>query len=90
MDWPATPEVARAYIDQLLRDKAIDEDTADQIIEKLDQVKIEMEMGGNNRLARQINRFSLSAEGLNADVQTKNRFERLDATLKGISEGLRQ
>jgi len=73
-----------------LRDKAIDEDTADQIIEKLDQVKIEMEMGGNNRLARQINRFSLSAEGLNADVQTKNRFERLDATLKGISEGLRQ
>jgi len=47
-------------------------------------------MGGNNRLARQINRFSLSAEGLNADVQTKNRFERLDATLKGISEGLRQ
>jgi hypothetical protein len=90
MDWPATPEVARAYIDQLLRDKAIDTDTADQIIEKLDQVKIEMEMGGNNRLARQINRFSLSAEGLNADVQTKNRFERLDATLKGISEGLRQ
>jgi hypothetical protein len=90
MDWPATPEVARAYIDQLLRDKAIDTDTADQIIEKLDQVKMEMEMGGNNRLARQINRFSLSAEGLNADVQTKNRFERLDATLKGISEGLRQ
>jgi len=90
MDWPATPEVARAYIDQLLRDKAIDTDTADQIIEKLDQVKIEMEMGGNNRLARQINRFSLSAEGLNADVQTKNRFERLDATLKGISESLRQ
>ncbi|MCS5659716.1 MAG: DUF305 domain-containing protein, partial [Dehalococcoidia bacterium] len=90
MDWPASPEVARAYIDQLLRDKAIDEDTADQIIEKLDQVKIEMEMGGNNRLARQINRFSLSAEGLNADVQTKNRFERLDATLKGISADLRK
>ncbi len=90
MDWPASPEVARAYIDQLLRDKAIDEDTADQIIEKLDQVKIEMEMGGNNRLARQINRFSLSAEGLNADVQTKNRLERLNATLKGISESLRK
>ena len=90
MDWPATPEVARAYIDQLLRDKAIDTDTADQIIEKLDQVTIEMEMGGNNRLSRQINRFSLSAEGLNADVQTKNRFERLGATLKGISDGLRK
>jgi len=27
---------------------------------------------------------------LNADVQTKNRFERLDATLKGISDGLRK
>ena len=54
------------------------------------QFTIEMEMGGNNRLSRQINRFSLSAEGLNADVQTKNRFERLDATLKGISDGLRK
>ena len=90
MHWPASPAVARAYIDQLLRDKAIDEDVADQIIEKLDQVKIEMEMGGNNRLARQINRFNLSVEGLSADVQTKNRFERLDATLKGISESLRK
>jgi len=90
MEWPAAPEVARAYIDQLLRDKAIDEITADQIIEKLDQVKIEMEMGGNNRLARQINRFSLSAEGLNTNVQTKSRFERLDATLKGISADLRK
>ena len=90
MDWPASPEVARAYIDQLQRDKAIDEKTVEQIIEKLDQVKIEMEMGGNNRLARQINRFSLSVEGLNADVQTKSRLERLDATLKGISESLRK
>ena len=90
MDWPATPEVARAYIDQLLRDKAIDEKTVEQIIEKLDQVKNDMEMGGKNRLARQISRFNLSAEGLNADAQTKSRFERLDATLKGISADLRK
>jgi len=90
MGWPATPEVARAYIDQLVRDEAIDEKTVQQIIEKLDQVKNDMEMGGNNRLARQISRFSLSAEGLNADAKTKSRLERLDATLKGISADLRK
>ena len=90
MGWPATPEVARAYIDQLARDEAIDEKTVQQIIEKLDQVKNDMEMGGNNRLARQISRFSLSAEGLNADAKTKSRLERLDATLKGISADLRK
>ena len=90
MGWPATPEVARAYIDQLVRDEAIDEKTVQQIIEKLDQVKNDMEMGSNNRLARQISRFSLSAEGLNADAKTKSRLERLDATLKGISADLRK
>ena len=88
MTWPAAPEVARAYIDQLLRDNAIAEDAAESIGNMLDQVTQAMENGGDNRLARQINSYRLSAKGSNISL-TQHRLEKLDATLKGIAAGLR-
>jgi len=89
MTWPAAPEVAGAYIDQLLRDNAIAEDTAERIGDMLDQVTQAMENGGDNRLARQINNYRISAKGSNVDATTRNRLEKLHATLKGIAAGLR-
>jgi uncharacterized protein (DUF305 family) len=72
MTWPARPVVARAYIDQLLKDKALEEDTAQSIIERLDLVDVAMEKGGNNRLARQINRLELSVDALNVNAMTQH------------------
>ena len=89
MTWPAAPEVASAYIDQLLRDNAIAEDAAESIGNMLDQVTQAMENGGDNRLARQINSYRLSAKGSNVDELTRHRLEKLHATLKGIAAGLR-
>ena len=89
MTWPAAPEVAGAYIDQLLRDNAIAEDAAESIGDMLDQVTQAMENGGDNRLARQINSYRLSAKGSNVDELTLHRLEKLHATLKGIAAGLR-
>ena len=89
MTWPAAPEVAGAYIDQLLRDNAIAEDAAESIGDMLDQVTQAMENGGDNRLARQINSYRISAKGSNVDATTRNRLEKLNATLKGIAAGLR-
>ena len=89
MTWPAAPEVAGAYIDQLLRDNAIAEDAAESIGDMLDQVTQAMENGGDNRLARQINSYRLSAKGSNVDELTRHRLEKLHATLKGIAAGLR-
>ena len=89
MTWPAAPEVARAYIDQLLRNKAISEDAAERIGNMLDQVKQAMDNGGDNRLARQINNYRLSTKGANSNVLTRHRLEKLHATLKGIAAGLR-
>ena len=89
MTWPAAPEVAGAYIDQLLRDNAIAEDAAESIGNMLDQVTQAMENGGDNRLARQINSYRLSAKGSNVDELTRHRLEKLNATLKGIAAGLR-
>ena len=88
MTWPAKPEVARAYIDQLMRDKAIEKDMANSIIEKLDRVVLAMEKGGNNRLARQISRFELFLDASNENTKSQYRLEKLDAILKEISEGL--
>ena len=88
MTWPARPVVARAYIDQLLKDKVLEEDTAQSIIERLDLVDVAMEKGGNNRLARQINRLELSVDTLNVNAITQHRLEKLNATLKEIAEGL--
>ena len=88
MTWPARPVVARAYIDQLLKDKVLEEDTAQSIIERLDLVDVAMEKGGNNRLARQINRLELSVDALNVNAMTQHRLEKLNATLKEIAEGL--
>jgi hypothetical protein len=89
MTWPAAPEVARAYIDQLLRDNAIAEDAAEHIGDMLDQVTQAMDNGGNNRLARQINSYRISAKGSNVDALTRHRLEKLHATLKGIAASLR-
>ena len=88
MTWPAKPVVARAYIDQLMRDEVLEEDTVDIILGRLDRVDTAMEGGGSNRLARQINRLQLPIEDLDVDSMTQYRLEKLEATLKNIAEGL--
>ena len=89
MTWPAAPKVARAYIDQLLRDNAIAEDVAERIGDMLDQVTQAKDNGGDNRLARQINSYRISAKESNIDALTRDRLEKLHTTLKGIAAGLR-
>ena len=89
MTWPAVPEVARAYIDQLLRDKSITEDDAERLGEMLDQVRQAMENGGDTRLARQINNYRLSIKGSYDNAMTRKRLEKLKSTLKGIATDLR-
>ena len=89
MTWPAVPEVARAYIDQLLRDKSMTEDDAERLGDMLDQVRQAMENGGDTRLARQINNYRLSIKGSYDNAMTRKRLEKLKSTLKGIATDLR-
>ena len=88
MKWPAKPDVALAYIDQLIRDNVIEEKTAENMIDKLGKAKIAMEKGGSRRLARQIKGFDLPSEELDIDQRTRDRIIRLDSTLKTIAEDL--
>ena len=89
MTWPAVPEVARAYIDQLLRDKSITEDDAERLGGMLDQVRQAMENGGDTRLAQQINNYRLSIKGSYDNAMTRKRLEKLKSTLKAIATDLR-
>ena len=91
MTWPGNPDVALAYIDQLIRDNAIEEKTAENLIDKLGQAKIAMETetGGSRRLARQIKEFDLlSSKESDINQRTRDRIIRLDSTLKTIAEDL--
>ena len=90
MTWPAKPEVALAYLDQLLRDKIIDKETAKNLADKLTEAVLAMETGGSRRLARQIDGFNLLSKEWDADQRSKVRLEKLDVTLKTIAEGLRK
>ena len=88
MTWPAAPEVAHAYIDQLLRDNAIAKDTAEHIGNMLNQVMHAMDNGDNEELARQINNSRLSFKKSEVDTLTRRRLEKLDTTLKEIAASL--
>ena len=90
MTWPAKPEVALAYLDQLLRDEIIEKETAKNIVEKLTEATLVTEKGSSRRLARQIDRFNLLSKEWDVNQLSKDRLERLDATLKGISADLRK
>ena len=89
MTWPAKPVVARAYIDQLLRDDVMTESEAKYIIDMLNEVKLAINFGGDNRLSRKISSYRLLAKGSNVAL-TRDRLEKLDKTLKGIASDLRK
>ena len=71
-----------------MKDKALEEDIAERIIEKLDLVDAAMGKGGNNRLAKQLSRFELSLDAPNVDEMTQHRLQKLNTTLKEIAKGL--
>jgi len=88
MTWPAKPEVALAYVDQLSRDGVIEEETTINLTERLDEAKLALENGGSRRLARQINRFNLLSKEWDVDRVSQDRLERLDAALRIIADEL--
>ncbi|HET7698248.1 MAG TPA: hypothetical protein VFK57_21210 [Vicinamibacterales bacterium] len=87
--WPPTPAVARAYLDQLNRTKALDPARAAAVKSAIDKT----EKGTPNKtaidqldtLAQQLERDAASASGRDAD-----RMKALAGTLKGRAERLRK
>ena len=90
MTWPSEPEVALAYLDQLSRDKILEDKTIENIIKILDRVDSAMKRGGNNRLSRQIEKIELNMDDPKFNGTTKNRIQKLNSTLKDIAQKLKR
>jgi hypothetical protein len=90
--WPATPVVARAYLDQLTRSKAIEPERARAVRTALDRADDARSSRGKSQtaidqldgLAAQLDRDAAASAGRDAA-----RLRSLAATLKGIAAKLR-
>jgi hypothetical protein len=89
--WPAVPVVARAYLDQLLREKAISAGDAQNLTTALDAAESTLAAKGNNDAsARQLRRLAEQfhdAAGRNAGIN-QIRYASLAQTLEGIANQL--
>jgi hypothetical protein len=72
--WPATPAVARAYLDQLTRGKAITGGRAEAVLKAIDG-----EASGRESVAAE-----LEGDASNASRRDAERFRALAATLRGL------
>ena len=88
MAWPARPEVARAYIDQLSREGILDRTSAEVIFEKLDRVESAKKNGSSGRLSQEISGVILPTLDESENTITKYRLDKLDETLKSIADSL--
>ena len=89
-DWPAEPVVARAYVDQLVRDNAFDEASLADLDAALDLAAAALrEEASDPELADRLDALAASVgTGAGGDIATKRRSG-LAETLRGIAARLR-
>jgi hypothetical protein len=78
VSWPASPVVARAYLDQLARTKGIQP-------ERAAAVKSALERGGSARAQLESIATQLESDAASASRPDASRLKALAATLKGIA-----
>ncbi|MEM9013693.1 MAG: hypothetical protein AAGB02_01170 [Pseudomonadota bacterium] len=87
--WPATPVVARAYIDQLTRAEELDETMVANLDAALNEAASAIESGGaDETLAKQLRSLASSVSGDGDGIDEKQRAGLAD-TLNGIAAQLR-
>lgn len=89
MSWPASPIVARVYIDQLLKDDAINAKTATRVNILVDAAELAMASGGDNKLSRRMMSMKILATGKNDDNTNRERLKALRSMLQGLAKELR-
>jgi uncharacterized protein (DUF305 family) len=88
--WPAEPVVARAYLDQLARDNALDGATMVAVSQTLDSAEERLGSGARDRgLAKELERFAKRFDKDAGNATTARRHAGLAETLDGIASRLR-
>lgn len=90
VSWPAEPVVARAYIDQLVRDNALAQSTIADLTAALDRSEASLANGGRDQsTAQQLSALASGMKADNDDQITQQRLTSLSETLTGIAARLR-
>ncbi len=92
VEWPASPVVARAYLDQLGRTEALSPERAEALTSVLERADRSLGGGtGDGQAADELDALAaeLDAESAQAGGRTRARLEALAQTLKGVAEQLR-
>ncbi|MBT8103161.1 MAG: DUF305 domain-containing protein, partial [Gammaproteobacteria bacterium] len=90
VDWPAVPVVARAYLDQLQRDKALSAMFVADLTEALDRSELPLQNGARDKaLAAKLKSLAKTLKTGGGDAITTKRRSALAETLNGIASGLR-
>jgi uncharacterized protein (DUF305 family) len=88
--WPAEPVVARAYVDQLVRGKALSEPDVGDLNAALDRADSQLKDGKQDRdLAEQLESMGKAVGQGEGNAITAKRRGALAATLRGIATRLR-
>ena len=88
--WPAEPVVARAYIDQLNRNKALSVDQLQELNAALDSADARLIAGKSDKsLAKNIQKMAKNIKGGKGDSVTQKRRSDLASTLNAIAKRLR-
>ena len=89
MIWPSDPVVAKAYLDQLKKDKVLDETLVENIMQNLDLADSAILNGSNEIFADNLANLQLTLKDKNITNINKYRLKQLDAVLKEISKRLK-
>ena len=89
MSWPASPIVARVYIDQLFKDGAINAKTATRVIDVVDDAELAMASGGDKNLSRRMMAMKILATGKNSNNTNRKRLKALRSMIQGLAKELR-
>ena len=89
MSWPASPIVARVYIDQLFKDGAINAKTATRVIDIVDDAELAMASGGDKNLSRRMMAMKILATGKNSNNTNRERLKALRSMIQGLAKELR-
>ena len=89
MSWPASPIVARVYIDQLDKDDAINAKTATRVNILVDAAELAMASGGDNKLSRRMMGMKILTTGKSDDTTNRERLKALRSMLQGLAKELR-
>ncbi len=89
VSWPAEPVVARAYLDQLARDGALDAAPLGEVASAVDAAEAALGNGGDAALAERLDGLAETLAELGHDGGNGRRIEGLASTLQGLAARLK-